>query len=549
MILNLGDILESTLDHSLINDHIKAVDLSLHNEYKVNGISGRYKSLLEGRGFTLNEYLSIFDLSIKTDQFHNYKIFQFLQIETEHGYWEGDERIVGRKDFTNTYSPDEQGYLQLLQKTTGATFFRDKRADFRLSSLKGHAHITGQTGSGKSQLMRLLFWYVHKHILKKKKISAILIDIHGDLAKQIKSSSLNVNNDRLIYFSSRLKRGYTPVINPLQIKDQRLIDKTTEFLTEAFDEMLNQQTLSDQMRTILIPCIRTLIKAGDKNLKDLQRFMLDDPELIKLGIKSDFKSHSEFFKQKFTDKVYTRTKNAIYTRIQNLLNYPQFYNMTIGDNTVDLKSAMNGGKIIIFDLAGLGVLTKEAMGRFLVAQIKAIAENRENTDEKRRPQTYLFIDEAQNFLTKSIEKTLNEMRKYKLFLILAHQYVRQLGDLFYPVMSNTLTKVVFYNDDTNLSKLAGYMGLTKEEMKENWKLYECWVKSGRSQTVKIKPKDFLIKRKKYTMKRVEEKELNKKQIERFYKKITKNTIPPKTSVSNDSSLNNKPLYELYLGKK
>lgn len=486
-------------------------------------------------------------MSIREEEFHFYGAFLFLHIETEHGHNYGDQKVVGRKDFTSIYNPNVEDYQKLLRKTTGDTFFRTTRDKFRLNSLKGHTHITGETGSGKSQFLRLLFWHVHKRLLKKKNTSAILVDVHGDLAKEIKASSLNKDNDRLIYISATLRTGFSPVINPLQVSDAKLVDKTTEFIAEAIDELMNNQLLSDQMRTILIPCLRVLIKAGNKNLRDLQKFMLDDGELIRLGLLSDIPSHREFFRNKFKDKNYSKTKNAIYTRIQSLLNSPQFSNMTLGSNTINLSKEMNNGKVILFDLSGLGSITKEAMGRFIIAQIKAIAENREAMNPDNRPTTYLFLDEAQNFLTRSIEKTLNEMRKFKLYLILAHQYVKQLGDLFYPVMSNTKTKVVFYNDDSNLSKLTGYLGVKKDEMKKNWKMYECWIKSGRDEAVKIKPSNKLIKKKKFKLNKGEVKILEDRIIASYYRKIEDESSSI-TAKSVQIKMR-KPLYDLYLGKQ
>ncbi|MBR6907155.1 TraM recognition domain-containing protein [bacterium] len=43
----------------------------------------------------------------------------------------------------------------------------------------------------------------------------------------------------------------------------------------------------------------------------------------------------------------------------------------------------------------------------------------------RRP-FYLYIDEFQNFATKSFATILSEARKYKLALIVANQYTSQL---------------------------------------------------------------------------------------------------------------------------
>jgi hypothetical protein len=48
--------------------------------------------------------------------------------------------------------------------------------------------------------------------------------------------------------------------------------------------------------------------------------------------------------------------------------------------------------------------------------------------EEQRKEFYLYIDEFQNFTTDSIATILSEARKYKLCLILAHQYIPQLEE-------------------------------------------------------------------------------------------------------------------------
>ncbi|NCO05031.1 MAG: TraM recognition domain-containing protein, partial [Candidatus Magasanikbacteria bacterium] len=53
---------------------------------------------------------------------------------------------------------------------------------------------------------------------------------------------------------------------------------------------------------------------------------------------------------------------------------------------------------------------------------------RADTKEEDRKDFYLYIDEFQNFVTDSISTILSEARKYKLDLIVAHQYMGQLTD-------------------------------------------------------------------------------------------------------------------------
>jgi hypothetical protein len=55
------------------------------------------------------------------------------------------------------------------------------------------------------------------------------------------------------------------------------------------------------------------------------------------------------------------------------------------------------------------------------------ALSRADTPEADRHDFYLYIDEFQNFITESISTILSEARKYKLNLIIAHQYMGQLS--------------------------------------------------------------------------------------------------------------------------
>jgi len=43
-------------------------------------------------------------------------------------------------------------------------------------------------------------------------------------------------------------------------------------------------------------------------------------------------------------------------------------------------------------------------------------------DKSQRKDFFLYIDEFQNFITDSMESILSEARKYRLGMIMAHQY-------------------------------------------------------------------------------------------------------------------------------
>jgi hypothetical protein len=62
----------------------------------------------------------------------------------------------------------------------------------------------------------------------------------------------------------------------------------------------------------------------------------------------------------------------------------------------------------------------------IVSKIQTAAMQRQRMEKGERRDFYLYIDEFQNYVTPSIESILSEARKYRLGLILAHQYLGQL---------------------------------------------------------------------------------------------------------------------------
>jgi len=71
-------------------------------------------------------------------------------------------------------------------------------------------------------------------------------------------------------------------------------------------------------------------------------------------------------------------------------------------------------------------INSQLVGRMISMQIKLAALKRASLDPKDRKNYFLYIDEFQNYVSKSIESILSEARKYKLWLTIAHQYIDQL---------------------------------------------------------------------------------------------------------------------------
>ena len=125
----------------------------------------------------------------------------------------------------------------------------------------------------------------------------------------------------------------------------------------------------------------------------------NNKDLVELGMKSPDPEHRDFFHHGFHIEQYNITKNSLAIKLQSLLNSPVFRRLVVGESTVNLSAAFNGGKTVIFDVAkSRGRTTAADFGKLMLAYIQAIALRRQDIPKKERKQIYLFIDEAANYV-------------------------------------------------------------------------------------------------------------------------------------------------------
>jgi CxxC-x17-CxxC domain-containing protein len=89
---------------------------------------------------------------------------------------------------------------------------------------------------------------------------------------------------------------------------------------------------------------------------------------------------------------------------------------------------MNDGKIFLVNVSKgrIGEDNSSLLGAMLITKIQLSAMERVRIPEDERKDFYLYVDEFQNFATDSFAGVLSEARKYRLNLIIAHQYIGQL---------------------------------------------------------------------------------------------------------------------------
>ncbi len=486
-------------NHTIENGFLGTFDLDPFGEIFENYMGGVYAviddyiSILDryGEEIEINQYFDIerideekpiYQVSFNEiaeaffkKRFLTFEEFKSLGNETNPQEQELKKQIYFLTVKNGVYPPikkDLDHYLKIYFKKNksskiNAFFLVEKKFYLLEKNFYKHCYISGNTGAGKSNLLKLIIKF-----LSKNQNNLILIDPHGDLAEAVYLSDFTHNKNKIYIDPCKyINEDLSPIINPFDLFNNLSdydIDLASQELTRVFEELLKNATLSLAMSTILKPCIAVLIKRPNSTLKTLLRFFDDNRngDLIELGKQGNYR---DFFNHYFLDKKYDITKASLKTKLQSLLNSQIFKNITCGKSTIDIKSLLNStNNLILFNLSKgkIGSEQSEAFGRFIIAIIQAFTMMRANTKEQHRKQTFLIIDEFQNYISPSIDVILTEARKYKLSLILSNQI---LGHNTNPttnkiILSNTNIKFVGKNDLSTLSKLAPEVGFKKENL-------------------------------------------------------------------------------------
>lgn len=95
---------------------------------------------------------------------------------------------------------------------------------------------------------------------------------------------------------------------------------------------------------------------------------------------------------------------------------------------INFREIMDKQKILLVNLSKgkIGEVNANLLGLVIVSKLQMAAMARAELPEAERKDFYLYIDEFQNFITDSIATILSEARKYRLSLVMAHQYLGQL---------------------------------------------------------------------------------------------------------------------------
>jgi energy-coupling factor transporter ATP-binding protein EcfA2 len=421
------------------------------------------------------------------------------------------EREAKRLDIVSRYDKGEAGYVAfLVDRHPLLADFIQVRIPVLVDedARRRHTYIVGKSGSGKSELIKHL---AHAYITgAASEASAIIIDPHGDLAEEI-ASLKDVPEDRLVYFEPAVDFSHFAVVNPFHsshVESARTEDERKYFITHHAQAIVDGMRamlgadLTDNMETVLLHCICTILQVRDGSFLDLQEMVAPTKNpsgrqhhLIEVGLGSLFENHRDFFREAFFSDYYTSTRSSVYARLKSLTTDNNFSRCLIGRNTIDLEKAIDHRSVVVFNLAK-GVLSADrtrALGCLLLANILSLAFFRQRRPKAQRFPVHLFIDEAQNFISDRIKETLTEARKFGLYLTLAQQLIGQDMDMKLEelVLGNTDVKITGHASYKSHSKFAHETGVSVEKLQRLGK-WQFFLASGETLRAPLRTFDHLV---------------------------------------------------------
>lgn len=374
------------------------------------------------------------------------------------------------------YAHDHENEITLFAETN----FRNARRRFGIKTddRRRHIYIVGKTGMGKTTLLENM---VLSDILAGHGVC--YIDPHGDTAEKILDFIPSHRVNDVVYFNPA-DMEYPVGFNILETVSDDKKHLVASGLMGVFKKIW-PDVWSPRMEYILLNCVLALLDYPGATLLGINRLLVDkeyrkrviskirDP-IVKTFWVAEFASWSE--------KYATEAIAPVQNKVGQFLSASIIRNIVAQvKSTIDPRRIMDEGKILIVNLSKgkIGEDNMKLLGGMIVTKIQLAAMERVDIpNEIDRRDFYLFVDEFQNFANQSFANILSEARKYRLNLVVAHQYIKQLEEeVAWAVFGNVGTIVVFRvgSDDATFMENEFMPTYTPEDL-VNLAKYEVYLK-------------------------------------------------------------------------
>lgn len=315
----------------------------------------------------------------------------------------------------------------------GQVNFRGETTDVYFATKndrRRHFYIVGQTGTGKTSLIREM---IRQDIQNGEGVA--VIDPHGDL---IEDTLANIPKDRVedVVLFEPFDTVRPVGLNMLEYDTAEQKDFAVQEMIAIFNKLFPPEIVGPMfehyMRNAMLALMTDPTNPG--TLVEIPRMFTDEEFLqSRLEILKDPIVRNFWLKEwkQTTGSTKSDMLGYVVSKVGRFIENEMMRNI-IGQSHsgFDLGKIMDEGKIFLANLSKgqTGEINSSLLGLILVSKMQMAAMRRGRIPEEERKDFYLYIDEFQNFTTDSIATILSEARKYRLNLIIAHQYIPQLQE-------------------------------------------------------------------------------------------------------------------------
>ncbi len=260
-----------------------------------------------------------------------------------------------------------------------------------------------------------------------------VVDPHGDLIQDILEHIPKHRADDVVYFNpSDTER---PIgLNMLEARTEDQKDFAVQEMISIFYKLFPPEMIGPMfehnMRNVMLTLMSDIDDPG--TIIDIPRMFTDDSYVKRYMRKLKDPVVRSFWEKemaKTSDFHKSEMLGYLISKVGRFVENEMMRNIMGQQNSgFDFRQIMDEKKILLVNLSKgtTGEVNAKLLGLIIVAKLQMAALSRADIPEDERHDFYLYIDEFQNFITDSISTILSEARKYRLNLVIAHQYMGQL---------------------------------------------------------------------------------------------------------------------------
>ena len=421
--------------------------------------------------------------------FNGFKKRKYLKPESTHSKMINREfsAIRNRDVLTNVKLARILHFVNKNTNTSGLSYIQNKKQNFPngiakefpfafafdsngerqpvgldLNARMRHVYVSGMTGVGKSTLLENM---IVSDINSNK--GCVVVDPHGELVdvvlEKIDPSRKDVYvldpSDINYPFGFNLLEVSSKDPNRKEMEKALVVDAYITVMKRVFGESAIGPNTDDIFR---MSCAAILDHPDGGGLLEMLLILVNEPyrksviQHIKDPIVKNY--WEEIFASLNANKNFAvQNLNAPLNKIRRFLGNSVISSIICQKrSTIDVAEVINSGGVILARLSrgDLGFENSALLGTMLISKIQIAAMQRVSIPMEMRVPTFLYVDEFQNFVgdsggAKSFAEILSEARKYRLGLVIAHQFLGQLrqggsGDFLMDAIFNNCGTIITF---------------------------------------------------------------------------------------------------------